>query len=173
MNKPELVKNFLRIFNILLIIFLTGCAAQRYHKNVVQAPGSPGASRGGAEHLSFRRPLEGRVLMRYGEREDGVALKGIVIQGAEGQEVLAAQRGRVAYADDSLRGYGKTVILEHAAGYSTVYARNSELLVGAGEEVQMGRPIARAGRGGKGGFPQVYFEVRQDSRTLDPESVLS
>lgn len=165
---PGLVKIFLRVLNVFLIIFLTGCADQRYHKTVSVAGPIPARP----EHPEFLRPLEGPVLFRYGEREDGVALKGVVYQGAEGQEVVAAQAGRVVYADDSLRGYGKTLILEHARDYSTVYARNSQVLVGLGDEVRRGQTIARAGSNGRGAAPQIYFEVRRNARPLDPEQVL-
>ena len=71
-----------------------------------------------------------------------------------------------------MRGYGKTVVLEHAEGYSTVYARSSQVLVAVGERVRRGQAIARVGGAGKGASPQLYFEVRQDTQPLDPERVL-
>ena len=159
-----IVKIFLQVFNIFLIIFLTGCAGQRYHSTV--APTAP------ATRAFFDWPLEGRVLSRYGAREDGVTLKGVVLHGSEGQEVRAAGEGRVVYVDEGMRGYGKTVVLEHAEGYSTVYARSSQVLVAVGERVRRGQAIARVGGAGKGATPQLYFEVRQDTQPLDPERVL-
>ena len=161
----SIVKIFLPIFNLFLIIFLTGCAARGYHKPI-------GNLTSQAALPSFHWPLTGQVASRYGSLEDGVTLKGIVLQGAEGQEVSAAEQGTVVYVDGSLRGYGQTVVLEHGAGFSTVYARNSQVLVKVGDSVRKGQVIARVGRAGKGAAPQLYFEVRRDTKTLDPELVL-
>ena len=160
-----IVKIFLPVFNILFTIFLTGCATGGYH-NAVGSLTAPAAL------PSFQWPLDGRVSSRYGGREDGVTLKGLVLEGAEGANVLAAEQGAVVYVDDSLRGYGKTVVLEHGNGYSTVYARNSQVLVKVGDPVRKGQVIARIGRDGKGAAPQLYFEVRRDAKPLDPELVL-
>ena len=159
------VKIFLPIFNLFLIFFLTGCADQRYHNRV-------GMMSTESARPVFQWPIDGRVVLGFGSREDGVPLKGLLMQGAEGQEVKAAQQGRVVYVDGSLRGYGQTVVLEHANGYSTVYARNSQVAVGVGEDVSKGQPIARIGQAGKGEAARLYFEVRRDSKPMDPELLL-
>lgn len=161
------VKGFLRFFNIFLIITLTGCAAQRYHTSV-----TPGTS-ASAPLPVFAWPIErGRVVSRFGGREEGVTLKGLVIEGVEGQEVRAASDGRVVYADDSLRGYGRTLVVEHAGGYSSVYARIADILVKAGDRVRKGQTLARVGRSGRGSEPRVYFEIRQGAKPVDPEPAL-
>jgi len=160
-----IVKIFLPILNISLIIFLTGCAARGYHKPVERMGGSSSLP-------SFHWPLSGSIASHYGSTEEGVTLKGIVLRGTEGQEVSAAEQGQVVYVDGSLRGYGQTVVLEHGAGFSTVYARNSQVLVKVGDSVRKAQVIARIGRAGKGSAPQLYFEVRRDAKTLDPELVL-
>jgi lipoprotein NlpD len=160
-----IVKIFLPTLAFFLIIFLTGCAQRGYHK--------PVANIAAAEVLpAFRWPLTGRVLCHYGSLEDGVTLKGIVLQGEEGQRVFAAEQGQVVYVDDSLRGYGKTLVLEHGRSFSTVYARNSQILVRVGDSVRRGQKIANIGRAGKGSTAQLYFEIRRDAKTLDPELVL-
>ena len=163
----QVVKIFLRVFNVFLILFLTGCAAQRYHERVETAPAS-----GGARPV-FGWPMDGsKLLARYGALEDGVTLKGIILRGSEGQDVKAASGGEVVYVDDSLRGYGKTVVVEHPQGYSSVYARNAQIVVQVGEKVRKGQTLARAGRFGKSAEPQLYFEVRQNAKPVDPELVL-
>ncbi len=160
-----LVKIFLGTCNIFLIIFLTGCAQRGYHKTVT--------STAVVESLPvFRWPITGRITAHYGALEDGVSLKGIVLQGEEGQEVLAAEQGQVVYVDDSLRGYGKMVVLEHGKIFSTVYARNSQVMVRAGDSVRKGQIIAHIGRSGKGSSAQLYFEVRRNAEPIDPELVL-
>ena len=157
------VKRFLHIFLTFLIFFLTGCAAQRYHRpsvgNELPMPALTG---------TFRWPLEGHLVVPFGAKEEGVSSKGIVVEGSEGQFVSAAQEGKVVYIDEGLRGYGKTLILEHSGNFSTVYARNSEILVQAGQWVRQGQAIARVGRAGKGGMPRVYFEIRRSAKPEDP-----
>ena len=116
----------------------------------------------------FVWPLQGRLVVPYGGKEDGVSLKGILLEGTEGQTVRAARGGKVALVADGLRGYGKTLILEHDGVFSTVYARNAEVLVSAGQWVRQGQAIARVGRAGKDGAPRAYFEIRKLARPEDP-----
>ena len=151
----KVVKRFLHIFFILVIFFLTGCAGQRYH-------------RASFEGTPFDWPLRGRLVLPFGSKEDGVTTKGILVEGYEGQTVLASKDGKVVYVDEGLRGYGKTLILEHSGGFSTLYARNAEILVSTGQQVRQGQPIARVGRAGKGGLPRAYFELRRSAKPEDP-----
>ena len=153
------------------LFFLTGCAVREYH-----IPLSPAATDRGAELSAlppFQWPLKGRVVLPFGAQEDGVSLKGIVLEAADGAAVVAAGSGRVVVADERLQGYGKTLILEHSAEFSTIYARNSEILVKPGQRVLRGQPIAKVGRGGKGNIPRLYFEVRKKSEAQDPLTYLS
>jgi len=148
------------------IIFLTGCAARRYdtptERGIVTLAPTPWPEQ------PFAWPLEGRVVGAYGSRERGTALKGILIEGAEGETARAALDGRVAFSDDALPGYGRTVIVEHAGGLTTVYARGSEILVRTGETVRRGTPLLRVGKDGKDSAPHLYFEVRRGARAEDP-----
>ena len=141
------------------IFFLTGCATERYHK---------GSDVEGTGVQVFRRPLNGPVVFSFGEEEDGVSLKGIVLRGAQDQPVSASRNGRVVFVNDRLRGYGRILIIEHDSVFSTVYAGCSELLVSEGQWVRQGQPVARVGNAGKGGVPRLYFEVRKNARPEDP-----
>ena len=160
------VKNFFTISLLILTFALTGCASGRYHKSLEV----PGALTPSPQGLAW--PLSGPVLKHFGATEDGVTLKGMVLAAREGQDVRAAQSGVVAYTDESMRGYGRTLIVEHSGGLATVYARNAQILVLMGERVTKGQVIARSGSSGKGEAPQLYFEVRRDSRPIDPRQIL-
>ena len=116
----------------------------------------------------FGWPIRGRLIVPFGGWDEGVTSKGILVEGYEGQAVLASKDGRVVYVDEGLRGYGKTLILEHPGDFSTVYARNAEILVSNGQSVRRGQPIARVGRAGKGGVPRIYFELRRSAKPEDP-----
>ena len=151
-----------------MIIFLTGCANRGYHTELV--PVTPPAVLESA--AVFDWPLKGRVVSPFGAKEEGVSLKGVLIEGREGEEVLAANDGTVIFVDEKLAGYGKTVIVDHGGAWATVYARNSEILVRAGQAVRRGQAIAKVGRGGKKNISQLYFEIRNKSRAHDPARYL-
>mgnify|MGYP002780489358 CR=1 FL=1 len=69
----------------------------------------------------------------------------------------------MAYADDSIRGYGNMILLKHSGGWITTYAQNRELLVRQGQTVKRGQLIARSG-----GHGHVHFEVRSGKRPVNP-----
>ncbi len=114
----------------------------------------------------------GRVLSPYGAARNGRPHRGLDIGGDSGQEVLAAHDGLVVYAGSTLRGYGKTVIVEHGAGLTTLYAHGSELLVREGDRVRRGQRIARIGRSGNASTDHCHFEVRLDDVAVDPREHL-
>ncbi len=112
---------------------------------------------------------EGALLSRYGDPRGRERLHlGVDIRGRNGEPVLAARAGRVVYADGSMSGYGKTVILDHGDGWTSLYAHNSRLLVEPGQDVDAGQPIARVGRTGNATGDHVHFEIRVDDRPVDP-----
>ncbi len=147
------------------IFLLTGCARRGYHTPVAPgaAPETPAAFSAG-ELRTFAWPLDGEIVVPYGALEEQLPSKGIVIQAREGRDVVASRGGRVGFVDPALPGYGSTVVLEHPGGYTTVYARNEEVLVRPGETVRRGQLIARAAR--------LYFEIRHDGRPSDPAGLL-
>ena len=80
----------------------------------------------------------------------------------------AARSGRVVFIDANMPGYGKTVILEHGDGFSTVYAWNGELLVQLGQTVSQATPIATIGSSGRATAPSLHFEIRRQGKPVDP-----
>jgi murein DD-endopeptidase MepM/ murein hydrolase activator NlpD len=67
-----------------------------------------------------------------------------------------------------MRGYGKTVILDHGDGYSSLYAHNAKLLVRVGQHVDQGMPVALLGSTGNATAEHCHFEIRRNERRLDP-----
>ncbi|MBI2247679.1 MAG: M23 family metallopeptidase, partial [Armatimonadetes bacterium] len=66
--------------------------------------------------------------------------------------------------------YGRTIILDHGEGLSTLYGHASVLLVGAGDVVEAGQTIALVGCTGRCTGSHVHFEVRVNGRAVDPLS---
>ncbi len=113
------------------------------------------------------------MVSRYGSFQDGVPMNGVMIESQVSDKVVASRDGVVVLVDPNLKGYGQTVILEHDDQYSTVYARNSEILVLVGQKVRRGDEIARAGKEAKSFCSNLYFELRKNLKTEDPLPYLS
>jgi murein DD-endopeptidase MepM/ murein hydrolase activator NlpD len=120
----------------------------------------------------FLWPVNGKVIGGFGPGERGQQRDGIDIAARRGAPVLAAERGVVAYAGDSVRGYGRMILLRHADGYVTAYAHNATLLVGVGDVVERGQVIARVGATGDVTQNQLHFELRRGRKPINPETVL-
>jgi murein DD-endopeptidase MepM/ murein hydrolase activator NlpD len=118
-------------------------------------------------------PVAGKVTSDFGWRRDpftGRAKfhRGIDLRAAYGEDVQAAGEGRVVFSGQQ-GGYGTTVMIEHADGTRTRYAHLSVALVEAGEKVDSGQPVGRAGRSGRATGTHVHFElIGSDGRHLDP-----
>ena len=116
-------------------------------------------------------PVRGELVSHFGgPREDGGALwKGIFIRARSGAEVKAVASGRVVFAD-WLRGFGNLLILDHGAGYMSLYGNNEALYKQVGESVRAGDTVAAVGNSGGNPDSGLYFELRFQSKPFDPLS---
>ena len=113
-------------------------------------------------------PVQGRVVAVYGQRSgSGVPSDGMLIDTARDSPVRAVAAGRVVYAD-WLPGLGLLMIVDHGAGYLSLYGHNDRLYRAVGAQVTPGEVIAAAGDTGGRPLPQLYFEIRRDGRPVDP-----
>jgi len=113
-------------------------------------------------------PVAGRVIASFGEaRASGVDWDGVVVATARSAPVRAVAAGRVIYAD-WLPGLGLLAIVDHGAGYLSLYGYNDQLRRSAGESVDAGDVIAAAGDTGGRPGPQLYFEIRRGGKPIDP-----
>ncbi len=116
----------------------------------------------------FIWPVKGKVSSFFGAKRNGVTNKGIDIQAKSGSQVVAARWGKVTFIDENLKGYGKTIIIDHQDGYSTVYTNNSEILVKIGQRVKQNFVIARAGSTGRANTSCLHFEIRKKYKPQNP-----
>jgi len=77
-----------------------------------------------------------------------------------GTQVRAAAAGSVIWAGPNVWGYGNLVILDHGAGYRTLYAHLNTVSAQCGTVVVAGTPIGTVGMTGNTSFEHVHFEVR-------------
>jgi len=116
---------------------------------------------------------DGAVLSYFGAPRRTHRHAGIDIRGKTGERVRASRSGVVVYSGASMRGYGKTVILDHGDGHRSLYAHNSKLLVRNGEQVRRGQSIARVGRSGNASTEHCHFEIRRNNVAVDPMRYVS
>jgi murein DD-endopeptidase MepM/ murein hydrolase activator NlpD len=81
---------------------------------------------------------------------------------------IVASAGGVVIFSGWMRGYGKTVMIDHGGGVSTLYAHCSALLVGEGQDVRQGQVVARVGMTGFTTGPHVHWEKRINGSPVNP-----
>ena len=118
---------------------------------------------------SLRLPVAGELMNRFGAPREGggVSWKGLFIRAAEGAAVKAIAAGQVVFAE-WLRGFGNLIIVDHGEGYMSLYSNNESLYKQVGERVQPGDAIAAVGNSGGQPDPGLYFEMRHQSRPVNP-----
>lgn len=113
-------------------------------------------------------PLKGQLMQRFGQnRQGGMSARGILIKGTIGANVLAIADGRVIYAD-WLKGYGWVTVLDHGAGFMSLYGHNQTLLKQPGERVAAGEAVALVGTSGGQADASLYFEIREKGEAVNP-----
>jgi septal ring factor EnvC (AmiA/AmiB activator) len=117
-------------------------------------------------------PVSGRLTARYQElranaAESSMRWNGVMIETARGAKVRAPYFGRVIYAD-WLQGLGLLLIIGHNGNYMTLYGHAEVLYKSVGDWVAPGDVIAALSDAG-GVSPQLYFEIRDGRKTVDPK----
>ncbi len=121
-------------------------------------------------------PLAGRgrgaVTSGFGPRVDPITggevfHKGIDIDGAREERVLAAAAGEVVFSG-SMHGYGTVVMIDHDDRLITVYAHLSRAIVRLEDEVTKGQTIGYVGMTGRTNGSHLHFEVRSRGVAVDP-----
>lgn len=121
----------------------------------------------------FVWPVRGSVIAGFGQMVAKTSNKGIDIKADVGEDVVASRSGRVVFCDDKMKGFGKTVILDHGNNLQTVYAYNSDILVRVGDVVRQREVIARAGKTGRASEASLHFEIRKSGEAVNPMSYLT
>lgn len=117
-------------------------------------------------------PVPGRMAARYQDSrgpqqaEGGVRWNGVLIETSRGAKVRALYAGRVLYAD-WLQGLGLLIIVGHSGNYMTLYGHAEVLYKSVGDWVAPGDVIAALSE--SNAAPQLYFEIREGRKTVDPK----
>ena len=114
-------------------------------------------------------PAHGKRLNSYGAPRRGSNLKwqGIQISAPRGTKVIAIHHGQVVFSD-YLRGHGLLLIIDHGAGYMSLYAHNENLMKELGAWVEAGETVATVGDTGGRRDTALYFELRRNGQPTNP-----
>ncbi|WP_454279197.1 murein hydrolase activator EnvC family protein [Sphingomonas sp. Marseille-Q8236] len=138
----------------------------------VARPLAPGVAGPAIAAGAYRLPVAGQVAGGFGEISDsGVRARGITLTTVPHASVVAPAAGEVRYAAP-FRGYGGIVILNHGAGWTSLVTGLGGIAVRAGQRVEAGAVLGRAGRGRGGVDPRVTVELRRDGRPMDIAAIL-
>ena len=124
------------------------------------APPAPGGV------SDFAWPINGAITSGFGSRWGGTH-SGIDIDCVTGDAIRASKSGSVVAATYD-GGYGYHVVIDHGAGFASLYAHNSTLGVSSGQTVSQGEVIATCGSTGQSTGDHLHFEIRVSGTPQDP-----
>ncbi|WP_008311648.1 murein hydrolase activator EnvC family protein [Leptolyngbya sp. PCC 6406] len=124
----------------------------------------------------FIYPVNGRITSGFGNRRHPILgynrfHGGVDFGASQGTTIHAADSGQVIFSG-WYGGYGRTIILDHGGGITTLYAHASQLYVNVGQNVAQGQAIAAVGSTGLSTGPHLHFEVRQNGNPINPMNYL-
>ena len=121
-----------------------------------------------------RWPTRAPLTSPYGLRTLGSRLDmhhGVDLGVPIGTAVHAMSAGRVFVAGPK-SGYGLAVMIDHGAGWVTLYGHLDRVDVGVGDRVRAGQRIGLSGNTGLSTAPHLHFELRRFGRSRDPVPLL-
>jgi murein DD-endopeptidase MepM/ murein hydrolase activator NlpD len=100
------------------------------------------------------------------------AHKGVDYAAATGTPIKATSNGKIIFRGTK-GGYGNTIIIQHGAKYSTLYAHMSKFRSGltTGSRIKQGQVIGYIGSSGLATGPHLHYEFRVDGVHRDPLKV--
>lgn len=121
-------------------------------------------------------PTAGTLTSGFGSRLSPVTGQpgfhyGLDLAADEGTPITAFADGTVRETGES--GYGLYVILDHADGFSTLYAHCSSISAKVGDTVTCGQEIAKVGQTGNATGPHLHLELWHSGAALDPSAYLT
>lgn len=120
----------------------------------------------GRIRLPVVSPLDNGVLVRtFAE-----LLNGVELAGEPGQNVFAAEEGRVILAESNETS--SSIVIQHANKRVTIYGKLGEVSVEANDWVEAGDPIGRLSEMSTAEPNRLFFAVKQDGAYVDPLDVI-
>ena len=121
----------------------------------------------------FLQPVSGEITTQFGciryTNDDPTPSRhgGIDIAAKTGTDVLAANNGRVLFAE-RIQLTGNTVVIEHGYGLKSFYYHMDSLSVSAGDAVKKGDKIGEVGTTGYSTGPHLHFALAVNNVFVNP-----
>jgi len=126
---------------------------------------------------NFEKPRDSAITARFGDKRTLNEKKttqhfGLDLDGATGDEIRAANEGRVLMVRDCYTS-GNTVLVEHGSGLITAYFHLSKFLVKKGQEVRRGQLLGLVGKTGRVTGPHLHFGAHIGTLWVNPQALLA
>ena len=122
--------------------------------------------------VNLRWPVHGDVILLYGKIKNErfntyIFHNGMDIKAPLRSDIRAVHDGEVLFCD-WLKGYGRSIIIDHGDSYYSIYAHIDETIVKVSDKVKNNQVIAKVGESGSLNGPSLYFEIRHKGKPEDP-----
>ncbi len=126
----------------------------------------------------FQWPILGRISGVYGSQrvlngKPRSPHNGVDIAAPKGSTVLATATGTIALVHQDMFYSGKTVMIDHGHGLSSIYIHMSEILVKKGQLVTKGEAIGAVGMTGRATGPHLHWGISLFRTHLDPMLIVT
>jgi hypothetical protein len=126
---------------------------------------------------NFEKPRDAEITARFGDKRTLNGKKttqhfGLDLEGSTGDEIRAANDGRVVMVRDCYTS-GNTVLVEHGAGLITAYFHLSKFLVKPGQQVKRGELLGLVGKTGRVTGPHLHFGAHIGALWVNPQALLA
>ena len=121
----------------------------------------------------FQWPAIGPITGVFGSQRilNGIAKNphnGVDVGAPKGSSVTAAANGKAVLVHRDMFYTGKTVMIDHGHGLSSVYVHMDNILINKGQKVRKGEPIGTVGNTGRVTGPHLHWGVSLFDVHLDP-----
>ena len=111
--------------------------------------------------LEYIKPLDGKIITKFGEKTELGTNKGVSIAANLGTKILATAAGTVIYADYDAT-FGNLVIMKlNGKNIVVSYAHLQDIILTKGSSINQGDVIGYVGNTGKIKQPQLHFGIRE------------
>lgn len=87
------------------------------------------------------------------------------------EKIFATANGIITRAEYA-KGYGYCVEIKHSYNYSSLYAHLDDILVNINDTIRKNDVIGLAGTTGRSTGVHLHYEVRKESKPLNPENFI-
>jgi len=125
----------------------------------------------GVSSKGFIWPLQGDIVSGFNETKKGEKFLGICIVPHAEQKIVAAKKGTVEAVSESQNNY-YVIVIKHDWGVRTLYGCRCNPVVGEGNNVKQGQPIAVLSQSGTNKSGELSFKIYIKDKPVNPINYL-